>query len=152
MVSYAFGPRKKKHALVKVLEAYSQKTIPGIPHADVKEATHFIILWGGSSYPETFFWRGEHGWLTCSMMKAHRIATLNVTNERTSGYSSEWVTADKIHIGDTLMVTPVPGGKFPVPAEVSPETRNTLFYKTGGSGWLSIGISQIVKKPDVVMP
>lgn len=67
-------------------------------------------------------------------------------------YMTEVVTGDQIHSGDTLLLTPVTGGKFPIPSEIPDTATNTLFYKTGGSKWMSFRVNTIGKKRDIVMP
>jgi len=142
--------KKRTKTNIKLLEAYSQRTIPGIPGAKVQTAYNFIVIWQGAKYPETFFWRGDGGWLTCSISKAHKATKVSSPQQRMD-YSIERVTNDNIHKGDTLDLIPTPGGKFPIPAEIPTDAKNTLFYKTGGSGWLSFPVNTIGKKPDRVM-
>jgi hypothetical protein len=139
---------KKKHSReIKLIEAYSQKTIAGIPRMLPDIQLHFIVIWEGMNYPESFFWRGENGWLTCSITKAHKIT--NEGNGKGTDYNTEYTTADKIQKGDTLVVTPIAGGKFPVPIEIPAGAKNILFYKTGGSDWLPFEIKNIIKRPDI---
>ncbi len=142
--------KKKEKAYFKLLEASAQKTVPGIPGAQPKTNYKFIIIWQGAKYPETFFWRGENGWLTCSILKAHK------QKSKTKGtfgvdYKTESASGDNIHTGDTLQLTPIVGGKFPIPAEIPADAKNSLYFKTGGSAWLSFPVKNITKKPDVIM-
>ncbi len=136
---------------ITVLEAWSQKTVPGIPRMAPKTNYHFIVIWEGKNYPETIFWRGENGWENCNISKAHKVKFDAPVKGDRQEYNTEIVTADKIHKGDTLQLVSLPGGKFTVPAEVLADTKNTLFYKTGGSGWLSLPVKNLVKKPDIIM-
>lgn len=143
--------KKRTKTNIKLLEAYSLRTIPGIPGAQVQTEYHFIITWQGAKYPETFFWRGDGGWLTCSISRAHKMLNKGHNTPGGMDYSIERVTNDNIHKGDTLDLKPIPGGKFPIPGEIPNDVKNTLFYKTGGSGWLSFPVNTIGKKPDRVM-
>ena len=143
--------KKKSKPYFKLVEAYTQRTLPGIPRASIKTDYRFILVWEGANYPETFFWRGDNGWLTCSMVKAHRIAHKNRNAPEGQDYSTEFVKNGDVHKGDTLELTPIAGGKFPVPAEIPADAKKTLFYKTGGSGWLPFPVNTITKKPDMVM-
>jgi hypothetical protein len=131
---------KKQKSYFRLIEAYTQKTIPGIPGAQPKTAYHFIITWQAPKYPQTFFWRGENGWLPCKMSRAHRHGTDYVTEN-----------IDEVHKGDTLELVPVSGGKFLIPAEIPVAARNTLFFKTGGSGWLAFPVKNIGKRDDILM-
>jgi len=66
-------------------------------------------------------------------------------------YATTPATGDDIHPGDTLELSPVTGGRFPIPADIPASAKNTLFYKTNGSGWLKFPVSKIAKKADVVL-
>ncbi len=145
--------KKAKKSYIKLIEAYTQRTLPGIKESPTSTDTHFIIIWEGTQYPETFFWRGENGWLTCKMVKAHKI---NQANKRSipAGleYMEEMITNDKVNKGDTLALTPIKGGRFAVPKEVTNNIKNTLFFKTAGSSWLKFPITKIGTKKDILMP
>lgn len=143
--------KKKSKAHFRLIEAYMQRTMPGIPGAQVKTDYYFIVKWEAKTYPETFFWRGENGWLTCNTARAHR-AGKDSHPPRGIEYRTEPAAGDQVHKGDTLMLKPIVGGKFPVPAEIPADAKNTLYYKTGGSGWLAFPVKNITKKPDVAMP
>lgn len=152
LIVFNADARKKSSAYFKVLEAYSQRTVPGAPGGQAKTAYHFIIIWENAKYPETFFWRGENGWMTCNMVKAHKIRKKDKSVPAGIDYTTEFAAGDAIHKGDTLQLTPMSGGKFPIPDEIPKNAKNTLYFKTGGSGWLSFPVKNISKKPDIVMP
>ena len=136
----------------KLLEAYTQKTVGGIPGAPSPTTNHFIVLWEAAGYPETFFWRGANGFLMCKIERAHKIGKKQANNYPPGmEYATENISGGKIHKGDTLEITPVTGGKYAVPQEVAATAQNTLYYKTGGSGWLSFPVMNIIKKQDLVM-
>ena len=158
--AHAWGNKKKHNKNnkarvgdIKVIEAYSQKTMPGRREPPVTSNNNFVLIWQNKQYPETFFWRGEGGWQTCKIMKAHKIPMQDMRNvPRGMDYRSEFVAGDGVHEGDTLMLTPLIGGKFPIPAEIPDTAKNDLFYKCGGSGWLKFHIDTIVKKHDIIAP
>lgn len=144
----AQAAKKKTKTNFKLIEAYSQKTLGGIPGAPPQTGNHFIIKWEATTYPETFFWRGDNGWLSCKIEKAHKVAKTGKM-QPAEDYTTEFVTGDQIHKGDTLELSPVTGGRFPIPAEIPKNAKNTLFYKTGGSKWLAFPVSKIAHKADV---
>jgi len=155
-IAHARKKAKKKSATsFKLVEAYTQRTIPGIRPRPGQPApqptTNFVIVWQAATYPETFFWRGDGGWLSCRIDKAHK-ATGKLRMPAGKDYMTEVVMGDQIHKGDTLLLTPVTGGRFPIPSEIPETAKNTLFYKTGGSKWLSFRVENIAKKRDIVMP
>ena len=142
---------KKKKENIKLVEAYTQRTVAGIPGAPPTTGQHFIIIWQGASYPETFFWRGQAGWLNCNMQKAHKLSAKAKETFNGVEYSTEYLTGDQIHAGDTLQLSPVTGGRFPIPAEIPKGAKNTLFYKTSGSKWLSFPIKKLSTKRDITL-
>lgn len=144
--------KKKSKDPIKLVEAYTQRTLPGIPGKQITTNYHFIIVWEGAKYPETFFWRGENGWLPCAMARAHKNAGKTGKMPQPVEYSVEKISADQVHKGDTLELRSITGGKFPVPGDIPQNAKNTLYYKTGGSGWLSFPVKTIGKKPDIAMP
>ncbi|MBC7555054.1 MAG: hypothetical protein H7257_13885 [Taibaiella sp.] len=138
---------------LKLVEAYTQRTLAGIPGAPPAAGQHFVVVWNAKTYPESFFWRGENGWLTCSIEKTHKIPKSEIKNYPGGvEYRNEDVSGDEIHKGDTLMLTPLKGGKFPVPAEIPVSAKNTLYYKTGGSKWIAFKVATISKKRDIATP
>ncbi len=150
----AKGGRLKSHKHdLKLIEAYSQKTVPGRRESPAEISINFIMEWRAKTYPETMFWRGEGGWQTCRMLKAHKME-LGAGSKPIvgSGYRVEMADGNNIKKGDTMMVTPMVGGKFPIPKEIPNEARNTLFYKTGGSEWRPFVIDTIIKKRDILAP
>lgn len=151
-VAHAQSKSKKKQVYFTLLEAFTQRTLAGIPGSSPATQTHFIIVWAGSKYPETFFWRGENGWLTCSIAKAHKVPKGKLNMPAGMEYTTERISGGKVTMGDTLQLTPIPGGKFAVPKEIPVDARNTLFYKAGGSKWLSYPVKEITRKQDIAMP
>lgn len=145
--------KHKKKAIkdhFKLLEAYTQRTLPGIPGGNPPEAGyHFIIIWG--SPIESCFWRGDNGWLTCNIQRAHKINRKDSRNIPGMDYSIE-EGGEQLHKGDTVALTPVRGGKFPIPKEIPVTAKNTLYYTTAGSGWIAFPVKTITKKRDVPMP
>lgn len=136
-----------------IIEAYTQRTLPGIPGAQPVTDYHFVIRWESASAPETFFWRGQDGFLICNLEKARKVTRGDRRNIPDGiEYTTEFVTGDDVHRGDTLMLTSMKGGKYPVPKEVSKTAKNTIFYKTTGSKWLSFPIKNIGTKQDIAMP
>ncbi len=142
---------KKQKTYFSLLEAYTQRIIPGIPGATPKTNYHFIIVWQGAKYPETFFWRGENEWLSCNMVKVHKLPGKPNNTMPGMDYAAENIAIEKIHKGDTLELTPLPGGKYPAPGDISNDAKNTLFFKTGGSGWLAFPVKNIAQKEDIRM-
>ncbi len=133
-----FSKAKKN---IKLVSAYT-KTITETEQSNPPMAGYFFVVrWENENYPESFFWRGNNGWLTCNIEKAHKV----VVNGK-SEYKSEPFDITTLRKGDTLMLVPVTGGRFPIPKEIPTKAKNTLFYKVNGSKWLSFPVNKITKK------
>ena len=137
-----------------LIEAYTQRTLSGMKSpAPPPTDNHFIILWTGASYPETFFWRGESGFLTCNIQRVHKVSGKDARNFPPGiVYRADNAIGDQVQKGDTLELTPLTRGKYAIPADIPKTAKNTLFYKTGGSGWLSFPVKNMSKKHDISMP
>lgn len=135
-----------------MLEAYTQNKVSGIPGGVKEEGHHFVIIWDAkANTPESFFWRGESGWMNCIVEKAHKLTKAELkTAPSGSCYSMADVEAENVKKGDTLMLTPLRGGKFPVPAEIPASAKNTLYYKVAGGKWKPFPVKNITKKKDIV--
>jgi hypothetical protein len=136
IVNTAFAASKKKSDIKLITTAYTQIIPEDTQYKPFMAVSFFVVKWRANTYPETFFWRGENGWLSCKIERAIKIR---------NGVRSVAVETDKIHKGDKLMLTPLIGGKFPMPDEIPESAKNTLYYKTGKSGWLSYPIKKISK-------
>lgn len=143
---------KKPKPYFKVIDAFTQHVLPVKPHATPTNGDHFIIVWQAAKFPEAFFWRGEGGWLPCKMLYAHKVVCKSPQYPEGLDYAVSHVKGDDIHSGDTLELTPMLMGKFPVPKEIPDSARNTLFFRVGTSGWLSMPVKEIKVKNDVVVP
>ncbi len=145
--------KKAQKGAIKLVEAYTQRTIPGIPGGKTVTETNFVIVWTSATNPKSFFWRGDNGWLNCNTLRAHKVSAKAAASMPPGIiYNTEEVPFDQIKKGDTLLLTPVKGGKYAVPAEVPATAKNKLYYQYGGSKWLSLAIDNIGKKPDIAMP
>jgi hypothetical protein len=158
-VTIAKGRTKNKKKPVmghffRLLEAYTQRTLPGIPGGKPSEAVyHFVIVWESTNNLQSCFWRGDNGFMSCNIEKAHKIQPKDARNFPPGmDYRTEPVPGEQLHKGDTVMLTPVRGGKFPVPKEVPATAKNTLYYKSDGPAWLSFPVKDIAKKADIAMP
>jgi hypothetical protein len=125
--------KRKICAPLHLVEAYSQRTIGGVPGGPVNSNVQIVVLWDGRKYPESFFWRGDNGWQTCKMVKAHKMTQRRRDMPVGMDYTAELIDPGKVKMGDTLLLTPVAGGKYPIPGEIPANSKNTLYSKTHGS-------------------
>ncbi len=156
LLTFAASGKSKKQrtgkSYVTLVEAYTQDILPGRKEGKVETTLSFIIEWKSKAYPETFFWRGDNGWMTCKIEKVHKIVGRRANTPEGMEYTIDRVSIDKLTTGDTLMLTPMVGGKFPIPPEIPEKAKNTLFFKAGGSSWLSYPVKNIARKRAIAMP
>lgn len=135
---------------IKLVEAYTQRILPGVQGSEPATESHFIVVWKNKTAPTTFFWRGSDGWMPCRVNMAH----IEKNKKRSKDH---WIVTQDIKLrdiknGDTLEILPVAGGKNPIPKEVTADMTNMLFFKTGNPGWQYLPVKTISKKKDIVMP
>ena len=122
---------------LKLVSAYTE-TIPESKQSNPPMAGYFFVVkWQEKTPPEAFFWRGDGGWLNCRIEKACK---------KGKNYIGKDINLGKVRKGATLLLTPVTGGRFPVPEEIPENAKNTLYYKTAGSGWIAFPVNKITKK------
>lgn len=154
VAAFAGGKKaiKPKKADFKLIEAYRQNISGGAAPTLTATGEHIIVSWKVAEYPATFYWRGEKGFMMCSIKKAHKI------NGKEAGkfppgmvYRTEETTGDGIHKGDTLEIMPVANGKVRIPDDIPQNAKNTLFYKVSGNDqWRLFPVTKITKKKAII--
>lgn len=140
---------KNGGSYAKLVEATMQRTMPGAPGSSPVESFSIVIVWKNAQYPANFFWRDANGsWLECAAAKVHKKKKA----DKDSWYTAQSISTEKVKKNDTLELTPVYGGKYPVPPGIPENAPNTLFFKTAKSGWMSLPVTNIKRKPDIIMP
>jgi hypothetical protein len=135
---------------IKLQDAYTQRTLPGVRGAEPYTETHFVLIWNNKNPPETFYWRdGAGSWIGCRITKATKLAK---ENEAGIDYTIENIKLCNIKKGDLLEVMPINGGKYKAPVEIPQKTTNTLFFKTNKTNWLAFPVKEIKQKRDIAMP
>lgn len=138
---------KSGSTYAQVILATSQRYLPGVRGAEPQTNYRFVIVWKKSVAPQTFFWRGQDGWMPCEVAKAS-LASKNV-KDNSFPYRVESISLDKIKNGDTLQIMPV-NGRAEMPAEILASSANTLFFKTNGKSWLSLPVNNIKQLPKII--
>jgi hypothetical protein len=129
---------KKSKPSIKLLEASSQRIIPGIPGAAIRTNYHFIVIWNSAQSPDKFFWKNEKDQAYCRITKITSIGSHSINAA--------------IRRGDTLSISALKDKEVQTPAGISSKAKNTLFFKTKSSGWVRYPVKKISKKPDEAMP
>jgi len=135
--------QKTAQKYVKLIDAAQQVHLPGAPGMEPTTNYKFVVIWKNTTPPESFFWRGADGWMACNITKAKYLA--NTANS--FPYDQSYIQAERIKQGDTLMLVPVRGSKESTPATISTTTKNTLFFKTTKTTWLSLPVNNIKNLP-----
>jgi hypothetical protein len=130
-----------KHA--KLIAAAKQLHLPGAPGMEPTTSYMFVIVWKSTTPPETFFWRGEDGWMPCHVNKASRTNAEN----KSFPYDRAFVQLDKVKQGDTLMLIPATRSKDVMPQNIPTTSKNTVFFKTVKTNWLSLAVTNIKELP-----
>src|SRR5690606_22607495 len=128
-----------------LLQATSQTTLPGRPETEPTTETRFVIVWKNKAEPTSFFWRGQQSWLPCDVNKVKNYKPL-VVKDNDNGIPEppnyETVNTGNISFkaGDTLELSPVTGGKHPIPAVAQNGGANIIYYQTLNSKWLALKV------------
>lgn len=145
------GAVKSGKSCARLLKGVSQRTVRGVRGMEPLMQYRFIVVWKSEDVPLCFFWRAAGGWMSCAMGKAHKLPGKHTAAD-IFPYTAERISTENIQKGDTLELTPINGGKFPIPADIPANAHNTLYFKTANTGWLSLPVKKISKQPDVIMP
>ena len=141
----AVGPAKGYATLI---EATSQRTIPGIRDAEIETVYKFVIIWQSNEQPRDFFWKAPGIWQNCSVNKVQKSTSKSGNGD---WYITEGYAANQLRKGDTLELIPLKGGKFPIPAVIPSDLNNVIIFKSNKSNWRQIPVGKITRKPDIIM-
>jgi hypothetical protein len=145
------GAVKNGVSNAKLIEATSQRIVGGARGQQPHTQYSIVLVWKGSQKPATFFWRGDNGWWGCSTGRGHKMG--RKANPMNPDYTATSLNFPEIKKGDTLLITPAPGGKFPIPAEIPATAKNTLYYQLGSSKqWYALPVKNMIKKKDLQAP
>jgi hypothetical protein len=150
--SSARPTKKKVKAWFRLLEATSQRTLPGIPGAPVKTDYHFLVVWQDSKKPEQVFWNGDDGWQSCAVRRVHKVVRKDATGKSVIDYRGEKDIETTINKGDTLDFRPITGRRAAKPAGFTGDPKNTLIFKVGENSWNQFSVTKITRMPDIALP
>lgn len=96
----------------------------------------FVIRWNIKEAPESFFWRPqEGGWHTTLARQASKKAGAVITKKSCAWCVSTDIQLQDIKFGDTLILTPVYGGRDVIPEAVENSPGNSIYYKLEKGDW-----------------
>lgn len=147
--------KKKKTDKLVLLQATSQKTIPGREETEPSVEYRFVVVWKSTKEPAAFFWKGEQSWQACEVTKVKNLRAL-VINSNGIQQDLNYENNDPGNItyqkGDTLELYPITTGKHPMPAEVPTDKNNIIYYKEVNGKWQALPVEKITKLPTIAMP
>ncbi|HEY9177866.1 MAG TPA: hypothetical protein VIN07_09260 [Flavipsychrobacter sp.] len=138
-----------------LLQATSQKTLPGRPENEPTTDYRFVIVWNGDKEPASFFWRGENSWQACEVTRVKNFKPLVIKNNgipQSLNYENDDPGNISYKKGDTLELYPITMGKHPMPDEISKEKNNVIYYKEVNGQWMALPVEKITKLPTIAMP
>ena len=135
-----------------LLEANSQRTLPGIRGTRPVTNYYFLVVWQGPSVPTEFLWHPDpHTWVNCSVSRIYK-KTKRGSMPFDRGYTTVPITLRQVHPNDTLELMPVTGSPAPPPA-IKQAKSNCIYYRTANkSAWLSIEVPLIHRLHDIAHP
>jgi hypothetical protein len=126
----------------RVLEATSQRTLPGMRSQQPYTDYRIVLVWEKSAPPITFYWKPADGWHDA-----------RVTRYSPNPDSEQPISLQDVRKGDTLRIwSTTSTAKSPVPADIPESATNTLFFRTAASGWLFTPVRSINALEDIAMP
>lgn len=144
---------KKQSLYATVLEARRQRLVSAMPGAGPVNNYRILVIWKSTKASQSFFWRGEDGWLNCLVNKVHkRQGAINKEAEEL-WYSATEIAPEKVKKNDTLELIPMPGGRFATPAEIPAKAKNTLFFQLlNDTKWQALPVHKFKQLKDVQGP
>lgn len=148
-----FPAAARKHGTPATLvEAYTQRTIPGIPGAKIQTATGFILVWMNTQLPDSVFWYGDSGWMGGKLLSARRNTGYSPDRLTRKDYLFAPLDRAKFKSGDTLALVPALLDSSPI-IGLSGTAVNTLIWRYGKKlQKLSVPPGHIIRKQDIVLP
>jgi hypothetical protein len=135
----------------KLIEAYSQEKLSGLPGGNSATDLKFILKWTGDRAPEYVYWKGPGEVVQCRIDRAHKIVDRPKDVPMGIEYFTERNSQSSVTAGDTVMASALKGVIQKAPPSVLRGARNTLFVRSGGK-WSATSVKSIDKKKAVAMP
>ncbi len=142
---------KKSKASFRLVEAFSQRMLPGKSGGAIKTDSHFILVWQDEAKPaDAFYWKNDNNWQQCIAAKAHKA----VRGQVRAGfeYSQERAGLAGVNKGDTIILTPRHGSGSAVPEPLQKKKGNFVCYKTQEGAWYSVPVLKLAQKHDIALP
>lgn len=144
---------KKQSLHAAVLEARRQRLVSAMPGAQPINNYRILVIWQSTKAPQSFFWRGEDGWINCLVNEVHKRQGVVNKEMEELWYTAAEIAPEKIKKNDTLELIPMPGGRFATPAEIPAQARNTLFFQLlNDTKWQALPVHKFKQLKDMQGP
>lgn len=140
---------------VTLLQATSQRTLPGRPENEPTTEYRFVIVWNSDKEPASFFWRGQETWQVCNITRVNNFKPLVVKDNgipQRRNYENDDPGNITYKKGDTLELYPISVGKHAIPNEIPKDKNNIIYYKEVNGQWMALPVEKITKLPTIAMP
>ncbi len=119
-----------------LLETVSQRTLPGRRESKPETRYSFTLVWHHQDQPLGFFWNDGSVWRSCDI-------TIKGENRLFT----------EVNPGDTLVLSPSIVTEESISSRIPTHIRNhVIAFKTKKSGWRYLPVTEVHRKPDIVMP
>ena len=142
---------KKSKASFRLVDAFSQRMLPGKSGSTIKTDIHFILVWQDDRKPtDAFYWKSDNSWQQCIAAKAH--SAVNGQVRAGFEYSQERAGLAGVNKGDTIILTPRHGSGSTVPEPLQKKKGNFVFYKMQDGSWIATPVIKLAQKRDIALP
>lgn len=138
-----------------LLQATQQRTNPGREETEPTVEYRFVIVWKSKNQPSAFYWKGEQNWQVCDITRIKNFRQLVVKDNgipQGLNYENNDPGSITYQKGDTLELYPNAGGKHPIPAEITSDKNNIIYYKEVNGKWQALPVEKITRLPTIAMP
>ena len=143
---------KKNKAVFKLVEAFSQRMLPGKQGGVPKTDLHFILIWQDNAQPtDGFYWKEGDKWQQCIAAKAHKAVHGQMLRAGFE-YSQERAGLAGVKNGDTVILTPKHGSGSTVPEILQKKKGNLVVYRMHDGSWFPVPVMKMVQKRDIALP
>ncbi len=144
---------KKQSVYATVLEARRQRLVSAMPGAQPINNYRVLVIWKSTKVPQSFFWRGEDGWINCLVNEVHKKQRFVNKETEELWYTAAEIAPEKVKKNDTIELIPVSGGRFATPAEIPAQAKNTLFFQLlNDTKWQALPVNKFKQLKDVQGP
>ena len=145
-------PKPATH-YAKLVQATSQRILPGRKETPPSTRYSFIIKWVGTLTPEAVYWYTDARWQKCNLYSLEKgPSSLQEKIELPGGkilYCCNALDVLQVKKGDQIELMPVDGAitQVPQPANLS---QKAIYFSIKNK-WYYLPINNIINKPDMVL-